>query len=276
MFKKIAVAIAFSPRLEALIAETVRLCEIHEASMLLIHIGTKTAELESRLNDLLQKFDLDYSKVKIIWDEGKPTKKILQYCKDEKVNLLVAGALKTEGFFQYYMGTVGRKIIRKADCSVLTLIEPMLEPRPFKKVVINGTQLENTPDVIDQGLDWCKKEGSSQVFIVNEIKMYGLQMAAGGEGSEEEVANLRRKLVSEEVAYVENILKTIDKGDLKINIKITSGKWAIELARFAEDIKADLLVVGDEGNLGFFHRIFPHDLEDILANLPCNLLIIKK
>jgi nucleotide-binding universal stress UspA family protein len=47
------------------------------------------------------------------------------------------------------------------------------------------------------------------------------------------------------------------------------------LARFAEDIKADLLVVGDVGKLGFLDRLFPHDLEDILSDLPCNLLIVK-
>ena len=159
---------------------------------------------------------------------------------------------------------------------MLTLIEPSINPEPFKKVVINGTQMDQTPRVIGKGLDWCKIEHSKNVFIVNEIKMYGFQMAAAGEGGEVEISSTRKKLVAEEVTYVENILKNLDKGDLKVNIKITCGKWAAELARFAEDIHADLLIVGDEGNLGFFDRIFPHDLEDILSDLPCNLLIIKK
>jgi nucleotide-binding universal stress UspA family protein len=106
--------------------------------------------------------------------------------------------------------------------------------------------------------------------------MYGMKMATAGEGSEEEVSSVRKKLVSEEISYVEDILKPMDKGNLKINVKITCGKWAIELAKFSEDIKADLLIVGDEGKLGFLDRLFPHDLEEILSNLPCNLLIIKR
>ncbi|MFC0263122.1 universal stress protein [Fontibacter flavus] len=276
MFTKIALAIAFSPRMEALICEAKRLKDIFEAELILIHVGDRLPENESALDKIIQKHDINKEKVKIFWEKGNPAKKILHVCKEENVDLLVAGALKTEGFFKYYIGSVARKIIRKASCSVLMLIEPMENPTSFDKVVINGTQHDQTPYVIQQGLDWCKKDKAKQVFIANEIKMYGMQMATAGEGGEGEISSTRRKLVAEEVTYVENILKTLDKGDLKIHIKITCGKWAIELARFASDIKADLLVVGDEGKLGFLDRLFPHDLEDILSDLPCNLLIVKK
>ena len=56
---------------------------------------------------------------------------------------------------------------------------------------------------------------------------------------------------------------------------MTGGRWAVELAKFAERIQADLLIVGRHENLTFIDRIFPHDLEDMLSNLPCNLLIIN-
>lgn len=276
MFTKIALAIAFSPRLEALICETKRLKDIFDAEVLLIHVGEKSSELENSLLQLLSKHGLNDSKIKTLWEKGNPAKKIIQTCNEENVDLLVAGALKTEGFFKYYIGTIARKIIRKSNCSVLMLVDPLENPTPFDRVVINGTQQEQTPFVIRKGLEWCKMDQAKQIYVVNEIKMYGFQMATAGEGGEEEISNTRRKLVSEEVEYVENILKTIDKGDLKINIKITCGKWAVELARFAVDFKADLLIVGDEGKLGFLDRLFPHDLEDILNDLPCNLLIVKK
>lgn len=276
MFKKIALAISFSPRMEALICESKRLKDLFSAELILVHVGERTATLEENLNFMLEKHGVDKQKTKILWETGNPAKKIIQACNQEGVDLLVAGALKTEGFFKYYLGSIARKIIRKSKCSVLTLIEPLEDPTPFEKVVINGTQQEQTPYVIQKGIEWCKLDNARKVYVVNEIKMYGLQMATAGEGGEGEIASTRRKLVGEEVDYVENILKTIDKGTLRVNVKITCGKWAVELARFATDFNADLLVVGDEGNLGFFDRLFPHDLEDILSDLPCNLLIIKK
>jgi nucleotide-binding universal stress UspA family protein len=275
MFKRIALAIAFSPRMDALIYEAKRLKNIFDAELFLIHVGERIPELEKNLESIIEKHGLK-NKAKLIWEKGNPAKKIVHFSKEYQIDLLIAGALKTEGFFKYYIGSVARKIIRKASCSVLMLIEPLENPTPFTKVVINGTQHDQTPYVIQQGLNWCKADKAKQVYVVNEIKMYGMQMAAAGEGGEEEIGNTRRKLVSEEVEYVEQILKTLDKGDLRVHIKITCGKWAVELARFAEDIKADLLVVGDEGKLGFLDRLFPHDLEDILSDLPCNVLIVKK
>ncbi|WP_158856209.1 universal stress protein [Lunatibacter salilacus] len=276
MYRKIALAIAFSPRIEALIAETKRLKDLHQASLVLIHIGKKTQELEQKLLAILEKHAVDPKQTKIIWEEGKPAKKIIQICNTENVDLLVAGAMKKEVLFTYYLGSIARKIIRKAACSVLVLIEPSVQPAAFKKIVINGTQQPQTPYVIGKAVDICKLEQAKQVFILNEIKMYGLQMATIGEDSEEEASKQRKRMVNEEIRYVEDILNTIDHEGLKINIKVTSGRWAHELAKFSESIHADLLILGGHENLTFFDRLFPHDIEDILGNLPCNLLIIKK
>ncbi len=276
MYQKVALAIAFSPRMEALIAEARRLIGIFKGELVLIHVGVQTTELESKLNDILKRHCSDLSRIKTIWKEGKPAKTILKTCEEEGVDLLVLGALKKEGFLTYYLGSVARKVIRKSPCSVLTLINPSLETSKFEKVVINGTQLEITPEVIRKGLEFSKNIGAKQISILNEIKMYGLLMGTASEGTEDEASITRRKLVQDEISYVEEILKTIDTSDLKINIKVTGGKWSAELAKYCEKIDADLLIVSEDRSLTFFDRIFPHDLEDLLSTLPCNLLILKK
>ncbi len=275
MYQKIALAIAFSPRMEALIAEAKRLKEIFESDLVLIHVGVKTPELEKKLTEILEKQGMETKSFKTVWKEGKPTKMILQACGEENVDLLMLGALKKEGLLTYYVGSIARKVIRKAHCSVLTLIEPMISPTKFSKVVINGTQLAVTPRVIAQGLKFCQAEKASQIHILNEIKLYGLQMATAGEGSEDEVALTRRKLVQEEIRYVQEILDGLDQSGLKINIKVTAGKWAVELVKYCVAIGSDLLVIGDEHGYTFIDRLFPHDLEEVLSELPCNLLIVK-
>ncbi|WPR75405.1 universal stress protein [Algoriphagus sp. NG3] len=275
MYNKVALAIAFSPRMEALISETKRLVQLFGSELILIHIGKKTEELETKLDEIIIKAGLDKLKTKLIWKEGKPVKMIVQACREEDADLLVAGALKREKMLTYYMGSVGRKVIRKSPCSVLTLINPQVTPKRFSKVVINGTQLEVTPRVIEQGLKFCQNEKASLVHILNEIKLYGLRMATASEGSEDEVSNTRRKLVQEEIKYVQEILDGLDQTGLRINIKVTAGKWAVELVRYCESINADLLIMGSSDSHTFIDRLFPHDLEEVLTELPCNLLIIK-
>ncbi len=275
MYQKIALAIAFSPRMEALIAETKKLIDIFNSELILIHVGVQSPELEQKLAEILVARGMDAAKTKVLWKEGKPAKSILHTCEEEKVDLLVMGALKKEGFLTYYIGSVARKVIRKATCSVLTLIDPKIETTQFSKVVINGTQLDETPYVIQKGLEFSHAQGSDVVHILNEIRLYGLQMATAGEGSEEDVSTTRRKLVQEEIHYVQQILNGLDQSGLKINIKVTAGKWAVELAKFAESIEADVLIMGDRRVHSFLDRLFPHDLEEILMELPCNLLIVK-
>jgi len=275
MYRKIALAIAFSPRMEALICEAKRMKDLYNASLILIHIGQDSQDKRQSLDALLKKHQIEQQSTTVIWKEGKPAKKIIQICNQENVDLLIAGALKKENVFTYYLGSIARKIIRKAKCSVLVLIEPSIQPQRFDRVVINGTQQSQTPEVIRKGIGLCRSENSSQVFIVNEIKMYLLRMATASEESEAKAAMIKRQLVQDEISYVENILKGIDQGDLKVQIKVTGGRWAVELAKFSEKIHADLLIVGGQENLNFLDRLFPHDLEDILSNLPCNVLIIN-
>jgi len=275
MYSKVALAIAFSPRMEALIAEARRLIGLFQGELVLIHVGVRTPELESALDEILKRHCSDLKRIKTIWKEGKPAKTILKTCEEEQVNLLVLGALKKEGLLTYYLGSIARKVIRKSPCSVLTLIDPKIETTRFSKVVINGTQLEVTPRVIEKGLKFCQVEGAGQIHILNEIKLYGLQMATAGEGSEDEVSTTRRKLVQEEIKYVQEILDGLDQTGLRINIKVTAGKWAVELVRYCESIEADLLIMGDADGYTFIDRLFPHDLEEILSELPCNLLIVK-
>lgn len=276
MYQKIALAIAFSPRMEALIAETKRLIGLFESELLLIHVGEKSPEMEEKLTVILEAHGLNGPQTSVIWKVGKPAKMILKTCEEEGVDLLVLGALKKEGLLAYYIGSVARKVIRKSKCSVFTLIEPKVTASRFSQVVINGTQLEVTPRVIADSLKFCRAQGATQLHILNEIKLYGLQMATAGEGgSEDEVSHTRRKLVQEEIRYVQEILNGLDQTGLKVNIKVTAGKWAVELVKYCESIHADLLIMGDEHGYSFLDRLFPHDLEEILGELPCNLLIVK-
>ena len=109
MYQKIALAIAFSPRMEALIAETKKLVDIFNSELILIHVGVQSPELEQKLAEILVIRGMDAAKTKVLWKEGKPAKSILHTCEAEKVDLLVMGALKKEGFLTRDPRMVERK-----------------------------------------------------------------------------------------------------------------------------------------------------------------------
>jgi nucleotide-binding universal stress UspA family protein len=277
VIRKIGLAIAFSPRLEALLAEAARLKKMWDAELLLIHVGNRGSELEERLQELLHSAGLSgENSVRIFWETGKPSERILSTCKKERIDLLIAGALKKENLVQYYLGTVARKILRKADCSVLLLTNPSKAPNLFKNIVVNA---DGSPFVEEAIITACHiglKDRADWLHVVREIKMYGLTMTVSERYSEEEYENVRQNLVKDEITNVEKILLRIPHEGLKVNIKIVSGKSGFELGQFAQRKQADLLVVGaPQRRFSLFDRVFTHDQEYIFADLPCNLLIVN-
>ena len=275
MFNKIAIAIAFSPRLQTLLAEAKRVQALFQSELIIIHVGSHTEKDDAFMMENLQQADIT-ADVKVIWETGDPAKRILAVCKKERIDLLVAGALKKEDFINYYLGSIARKILRKADCSVLMLTEPSLESNPSKRMVIYAENSPYSIQAIKAGTYIGKTQKSKQLHIVREIKLYGLAMSVSSEKTEEELTEIRRNLVNEEILIVENILKKMDISGLKVNIKVISGKSGFELANFCNRTKADLLVVGSPNRkMGIFDRVFPHDLEYIFADLPCDLLIVN-
>ena len=274
-FRKIAVAIAFSPRIKAVLCEAVRFKKLWNAELVLIHVGEHGKDEENKLNRLLEEVHLAGENVKVCWQKGKPADEILATCKREGVDLLLAGALKKENLLKYYLGTVALKILRKADCSVLMLTDPSETPQNFKKIVVNA---EDSPYVDDALATACfvgTKENAMWLHVVREIKMYGLTMSAAEQCSEEEYDDLRQSLVRDEVNDVEKILNRIPHEGLKVNIKLVSGKSGFELSQFSQRKHADLLVIGaSPRKFSFFDRVFPHDQEYIFADLPCSLLVV--
>jgi nucleotide-binding universal stress UspA family protein len=275
--RKIGLAIAFSPRIEALLAEGIRLKKMWNAELLLIHVGNHGDEEESTLKNLLTASGLgEENAVKIFWETGNPSERILGTCKKERIDLLIAGALKKENLVQYYLGTIARKILRKADCSVLLLTNPSTAPRLFKNIVVNA---EDSPFVEEAILTACHiglKDNAAWLHVVREIKMYGLAMAVSEQYSEDEYEKMRQNLLKDEIDNVEKILHRIPHGGLKVNIKLVTGKSGFELSKFAQRKQADLLVVGaPQRRFSLFDRVFTHDQEYIFADLPCNLLIVN-
>lgn len=273
--KKIAVAVAFSPRVEAVLTEAARMTKMWNAQLILIHVGKHGDKEIARLNQLFTNAGLSTSDVKVFWEEGKPSQRILATCKREDVDLLIAGALKKENLVQYYLGTVARKIIRKADCSVLLLTDPSTTPKPFNNIVVDADDGPYLEESLQAACEVGLKDKSMWLHVVRELKMYGLTMTAAEQCSEEEYEEMRHKLVKEEIDSVEKMLQRIPHEGLKVNIKLVSGKSGFEITQFAQRKHADLLIVGaPQRRFSLFDRVFTHDQEYIFADLPCNLLII--
>ncbi len=274
-FKRLALAITFSPTAAALLYEAGRLRQWLDADLLLIHAGERTAETDAKLTSLLKQSGLPPD-TRIAWQPGKPAQAILKACQDHQIDLLLIGALKKEDLVGYYVGTVARSIMRKASCSIYVLTRPSESPRPLKNIVVNAEDSPYIHEALKVGCWMAARQPEGWLHVVRELKLMGLALVSADQCSEEEYSQVQQNLLREEFTTVERLMQSIPHENIKVNIKILSGKSGFELARFAERKEADLLIVGaPPRKFSLFDRVFPHDLEYIFAELPCNLMIVN-
>jgi nucleotide-binding universal stress UspA family protein len=213
--------------------------------------------------------------VRVIWASGKPAEQILRVCKKENIDLLIAGALRKENLVQFYLGTIARKILRKADCSVLMFTDPSTSPQPIKSIVVSAEDSPYVDEAITAACEVGRSERASWLHIVKEARQYSLATSDGDENTDNGFMNSEETLVEEQVEGIKKTLQKIPHAGLKINIKVVSGKAGFQVAKFSQRKHADLLVVGaSPRRSNLFDRVFPHDLEYIFKDLPCNLLIV--
>ena len=274
-FETIAVGLAFSPRMETILAEAKKIANACNSKLVLIHIGEKTNEKEKTLDNILFNTGIDEKKAKIIWTNGDVVDTMLKLCKLNIVDLLILGALEKENILKYYLGSIARSISRKAKCSVL-LMTNSTEQKTKNKVIVNaGAEHPKTIHSINTALYFAKHIGVTNVTLVHEVHAPAMAMAMAESSSAPEVTRMKKEFTEEESNKLHSMIAKCDVGNLKINEKIIKGKPGYAIRQYAETKKADLLVINSpDTHLTFLDRIFTHDIEFILAELPCNLLIV--
>ncbi|MGZ4118682.1 MAG: universal stress protein [Bacteroidia bacterium] len=270
-FETIAVAISFSPRCQYVLVEAKRLADILGSALLLIHIGDKTSEKERELDEMMAAVGINANHSRVIWMDGEPVDTILKLCKLNIVDLLVLGALEKENILKFYLGSIARNISRKAKCSVLLLTNPTDQLQKFKKFVVNGVENPKTIHTINTALYLAKNLKVKDVTIVNELQVPGIPM----DSTAPEAKELKKNITEEVVENLQSVIEKCDVGDIKVTDKIIKGKPGYAISKFSRDKKADLLVINSpDTHLNLLDRIFAHDIEYILADLPCNVLIV--
>jgi nucleotide-binding universal stress UspA family protein len=271
----IAVAISFSPRCAPILAEAKRINDSLKAHLVLIHIGEKTNEKENDLDTMLSQVGIKANDCRIIFMEGDPVDTILKLCKLNIVDLLILGALEKENIFKFYVGSIARSISRRAKCSVLLLTNPSIDFLQYKKFVVTGVENPKTIHTIKTSLYLAKNLGVKNVTIVNEVDNPGLTMAIVEDTTGPESKEIKKNIIEESNERLQAILNVCELADIKLLEKSINGKPGYIISKYAREKKADLLVINSpDTQLNVFDRIFAHGIEYILADLPCNVLIV--
>ncbi|WP_062055812.1 universal stress protein [Aquimarina longa] len=278
-FNTILIGIAFSPNLKNNIFETMRMVDFFDSRMIIVHVGEKTKEKESTIKELISGFsDDDDEKVTIVWKQGDPVTTIIETAKQKNADLIILGAIPRENFLKFYIGSIARKITRHAHCSVLLLIKPSEDLRPCNHIVVNGLKDKKTKQTILDSFEIAQNLGAQKITIVEEISRQEVKIVVEDDKSLRKDTLIKERLAKKEDIRVQHILSDVPE-DLKTGILIKTqsifGKRGYSIGHYAKVVAADLLIMNAPNRTTFLDRIFVHDLEHILSELPTDVLIIR-
>jgi intein/homing endonuclease len=119
---------------------------------------------------------------------------------------------------------------------------------------------------------------AKHLTIVDEIDPKTSGDHADDDAQLEATAKKRKELKCKEDERIMAIEKELEKdGSLAVNHKCIFGKAGYTIGHYAAANKADLLVMNSpDSKLGIIDRVFTHDLEYVLSDLPCCLMIVNR
>ena len=257
-FQTIALAVSFSPGLQELVAEMSRLCRLHNTVGVFIHVGKKTNDKLREFSFLLSENGFHDGNSRIYWENGEIVSSILNICKNEVVDLLVAGSSERENFKQPTGQTVS-ELARKAKCSIL--IFSSFPQGGYKSITVNGIENRKNDLTLLTAVYFANKEKASELNIVedNDETIYT-------DDSTKQVVSSGSNIVKE----------AAEKAKVQLKVFNLTQESNSTLSEFAFRNNSDLIIThSNDHKLLIFDRISSvNGIGSLLRNLPCNILIV--
>ncbi len=158
-FKKIMVAVAFSPYTEGIFKYAARLASSLDADLVIANIINKrdvkaimrlvqqgyevdsddyvrgmTEERQQILNQLLQNNDLDPKRIKTIFKVGNPVNDLLDIGVTENVDMIIMGIKAQTSLEHALIGSVAEKVFRRSPITIVSYREENLAKRLRKRL----------------------------------------------------------------------------------------------------------------------------------------------
>lgn len=276
-FRTVATAIAFSPYAEANLHESARIAKMLDAKLVLIHVGPETPQKTERLELLVAQTGINRKMVMIEFRDGDAVDSILDSCKENKVDLLIAGAMKKENLLKFYTGSIARKLCRKAECSILLLTDRSVIRNKCREIVVSGADHDKTEGTVRTANYFGKILGAEHITIVNEIDPKATGDHADDDAQLTETALKRKNLQRKEDERLGELeVQLALEGALAVSHRCIFGKAGYTIGHYSTANRADLLVMNSpDSKLGIMDRVFTHGLEYVLSDLPCCLMIVN-
>lgn len=213
---------------------------------------------KERISEKLNKYvlGLDRDGVKIVTETtiGFPWEQITSYAKENEIDLIMMGSHGSEGLEEFFIGSNAEKVVRFAECPVLTMHDNGTDIN-FKNLVFASSFYGETSKSFPKIIKFADMFGA-HIHLLKVIS-----------SSSFETTRYSNKIIKD-------FIKPFNLTNYTIHIyNDTSVEKGV--LNFAEDIDADIIAMETHGRKGLSHLFIGSIAEDITNHAKRPVLTVK-
>lgn len=250
-YQRAGVALTFSPRFAAVLAEAWHFSAHCGASLDIVHAAAYDAEKEKRFCEALGR------KVEVRWVEGKtPAQALLAAAKKFQFDLLIAGALQNEAADTLFTSGVARDLLRGMTCDLMLVPKPVVDPAPLNRLIFTMDPGENSGAFLHE--------------VIRVLRPQHITIAVNETPFAAAIAASRRELPLDVNAWLEELTASFAGTGLEVETWVVTSNTGYNLCEAIQGIEADLLIVKAEAD-----GTLPLHLNWLYQVIPCRLLVVR-
>lgn len=228
-----------------------------------------------RMSEAVEPHAKDGLNVKLVQERGiSSASVILDYAKEQGVDLVVMGTHGRRGLGHLFLGSVAEEVVRLAGCPVLTIRERK-EPMPveaIERLLVPLDFSEHARAALRHAREIAATYGARlQLLHVVEETVHPAFYVTGETSIFKLIPDIREK--SE--AAMKNMFNEVGGAEVEFDLHVVEGRAARDIVKFAGKNGADLIVIATHGLTGIEHLLLGSVTEKVVRQAPCPVFTVK-
>lgn len=197
---------------------------------------------------------------------------ILDYATENEIDLVVMGTHGRRGLRRLLLGSVAEEVVRLAPCPVLTVPErdERGSPANIERIVVPVDFSEHAKLALAYALELGEAYDAHLhlLHVVDEVIYPDFYPPVIPSGS-----SITEELRDQSLERMKMLLSEFAGAEAAVHVR--AGRAAPEIADFANDQKADLIVIASHGLTGISHVLLGSVTEQLIRRAPCPVFTVK-
>jgi nucleotide-binding universal stress UspA family protein len=204
--------------------------------------------------------------------EGQPAESVLALARSLSVDLIVMGSHGRSGFERLVLGSVTEKVLRHAACPVLT-VPPRAATKaslPFKRILCPVDFSEPSVAALQTAFSMAE-EADARVLVLYVIDWPGDESTFATSIDRDVLGDVGRQAAQRLESFITGESRVWSRPESKVS----AGKAYREILATAEDMAADLIVIGVHGRNAVDLTLFGSTTNQVVRRASCPVLTIR-